>query len=60
MVTDGVDAMSYLRRTDDFTEATRPDLALLDLNLPGKSGHEALAEVKRDPDLPADFDQFTD
>ena len=51
VVTDGVDAMSYLRRTDDFTDATRPDLILLDLNLPRKSGHEVLAEVKRDPDL---------
>ena len=51
MVTDGVDAMSYLRRTDGFVDATRPDLILLDLNLPRKSGHEVLAEVKRDPEL---------
>jgi two-component system, chemotaxis family, response regulator Rcp1 len=51
VVTDGVDAMSYLRRTDDFTDATRPDLVLLDLNLPRKSGHEVLAEMKQDPDL---------
>jgi two-component system response regulator len=51
VVTDGVDALSYLRRTDDFTDATRPDLVLLDLNLPRKSGHEVLAEMKQDPDL---------
>ncbi len=51
VVTDGVDAMSYLRRTDEFTDAIRPDLILLDLNLPRKSGHEVLAEMKQDPDL---------
>jgi two-component system, chemotaxis family, response regulator Rcp1 len=51
VVTDGIDAMSYLRRTDEFSEATRPDLILLDLNLPRKSGHEVLAEVKQDPEL---------
>ncbi len=51
VVTDGVDAMSYLRRNDGFSEATRPDLILLDLNLPRKSGHEVLAEVKQDPEL---------
>ena len=51
VVTDGVDALSYLRRTDEFSEAIRPDLILLDLNLPRKSGHEVLAEVKQDPDL---------
>jgi chemotaxis family two-component system response regulator Rcp1 len=51
VVTDGVDALSYLRQTDDYSEAIRPDLILLDLNLPRKSGHEVLAEVKQDPDL---------
>ena len=51
VVTDGVEAMSYLRRTDGYAEATRPDLILLDLNLPRKSGHEVLAEIKQDPDL---------
>jgi two-component system response regulator len=51
VVTDGVEAMSFLRRTDEYSEAIRPDLILLDLNLPRKSGHEVLAEVKEDPDL---------
>ena len=51
VVTDGVYAMSYLRQTDEFVDATRPDLILLDLNLPRKSGHEVLAEVKQDPEL---------
>jgi two-component system response regulator len=51
VVTDGVEAMSFLRRTDEYSDAIRPDLILLDLNLPRKSGHEVLAEVKEDPDL---------
>jgi two-component system, chemotaxis family, response regulator Rcp1 len=51
VVTDGVDAMAYLRRVGEFADATRPDLILLDLNLPRKSGHEVLAEVKEDPEL---------
>ncbi|GAA5141928.1 response regulator [Nocardioides marinquilinus] len=51
VVTDGVEALSYLRRTDDYAGADRPDLILLDLNLPKKSGHEVLAEVKADPEL---------
>lgn len=51
VVADGVEAMSYLRREDDYAEVDRPDLILLDLNLPRKSGHEVLAEVKEDPDL---------
>jgi len=51
VVTDGVEAMSYLRQADGYSDATRPDLILLDLNLPRKSGHEVLAEVKQDPSL---------
>ena len=51
VVHDGVEAMSYLRRADEYADATRPDLILLDLNLPRKSGHEVLAEVKQDPEL---------
>jgi chemotaxis family two-component system response regulator Rcp1 len=51
VVTDGVEAMSFLRRTEEYSDAIRPDLILLDLNLPRKSGHEVLAEVKQDPEL---------
>ena len=51
VVSDGVEAMSYLRKDEGYGDATRPDLILLDLNLPRKSGHEVLAEVKQDPAL---------
>ncbi|MEM8804619.1 MAG: response regulator [Cyanobacteria bacterium P01_G01_bin.38] len=48
---DGVEAMAYLRRQGEFAEAVRPDLILLDLNLPRKDGREVLAEIKAEPDL---------
>ncbi|HEX9065890.1 MAG TPA: response regulator [Streptosporangiaceae bacterium] len=51
VVSDGDSAMAFLRRTGSFASAPRPDLILLDLNLPRKSGHEILAEIKADPDL---------
>jgi len=51
VVEDGVEAMAYLRREGKHQAAPRPDLVLLDLNLPRKSGREVLAEIKQDPDL---------
>jgi CheY-like chemotaxis protein len=50
-VNDGVAALAYLRREGDYAEASRPDLILLDLNLPKKDGRELLAEIKADPNL---------
>jgi chemotaxis family two-component system response regulator Rcp1 len=51
VTSDGVEALAYLRREAPYTDATRPDLVLLDLNLPRKDGREVLAEIKADPDL---------
>lgn len=51
VVGDGVEAMAYLRREGKYANATRPDLILLDLNMPRKDGREVLAEVKGDPSL---------
>ena len=51
VVTDGVEAVEYLRREGRFAQAVRPDLILLDLNLPRKNGREVLAEIKEDQDL---------
>jgi CheY-like chemotaxis protein len=51
VVRDGVEAMSYLRRRGQFEKAPRPDLVLLDLNLPKKDGREVLSEMKADADL---------
>ena len=51
VVENGEDAMKYLRRKGEFTSAERPDLILLDLNLPVKDGREVLREVKSDPHL---------
>ena len=51
VVKDGVEALRYLRGEGEYVEAPRPDLVLLDLNLPKKSGHAVLEEIKTDPDL---------
>lgn len=51
VVGNGVDALAFLRREGEYSEAARPDLVLLDLNLPRKDGREVLAEVKSDPEL---------
>jgi len=51
VVSDGEAAMEFLRREGEFAHVPRPDLVLLDLNLPRKAGHEVLAEIKSDADL---------
>jgi CheY-like chemotaxis protein len=51
MARDGVEAMKFLHKEGEYANAVRPDLILLDLNLPKKDGREVLAEVKVDEDL---------
>ena len=48
---DGIEALDLLRRNGRYAHAMRPDLILLDLNLPKKDGREVLAAIKTDPDL---------
>ena len=51
VVTNGEDAIAYMRKEGQFADATTPDLVLLDLNLPRRDGREVLLEIKGDPDL---------
>jgi len=51
VVTDGEAALDFVYRRAPYTDAPRPDMVLLDLNLPKKDGREVLAVIKSDPDL---------
>ncbi len=51
VVQDGIAALAFLRKEGQFASSPRPDLILLDLNLPKKDGREVLAEIKRDENL---------
>ena len=51
VVHDGVEALEFLRRQGKYAAAPRPELILLDLNLPRKDGRQVLAEIKPDPEL---------
>jgi CheY-like chemotaxis protein len=51
VVEDGIEAMDFLRRRGAHEGARCPDLILLDLNIPGKEGHEVLGELRNDPEF---------
>ena len=50
-VLDGEEALAFLRRQGAYADAPRPDLVLLDLNMPRLNGHQTLEEIKEDPEL---------
>src|SRR5687767_825934 len=50
-VPDGEAALAFLRHEGDYEDAVRPDLILLDLNMPRKDGRQLLSEIKNDPDI---------
>lgn len=50
-VKDGVEALAFLRRSGKYQDVPRPDIILLDLNLPKKDGREVLQDIKNDPEL---------
>ena len=51
VVKDGIEALAYLRQEGDYADLPRPDLILLDLNLPKKDGREVLREIKMDKEI---------
>jgi CheY-like chemotaxis protein len=51
VVTDGIEALEFLHQRGDHEDVPRPDVVLLDLNLPRKNGDEVLAEIREDPDF---------
>lgn len=51
VVNDGVEAINFLKKTGEYADTPKPDLILLDLNLPKKDGREVLKEIKEDPHL---------
>ncbi|MGD0857268.1 MAG: response regulator [Dehalococcoidia bacterium] len=50
-VNDGVEVLEFLRKKDKYTDVPRPDVILMDLNMPRKDGRRTLQEIKEDPDL---------
>lgn len=51
VTTDGMEALEFLHQRGEYADAPKPDIVLLDLNLPRKDGDEVLAEIRADPDL---------